>query len=71
MARRKQISPLKRHFLRDCLVLIGLSFLVSATASGLRVRTMGSGVVQSQLPQPGDVLPQNATIVLHLAEGVR
>ena len=39
-----------------------------ATAAGLRVRTIGSGVVQSQLPLPGDVLPQNAMLTLRLAE---
>jgi cell division protein FtsI (penicillin-binding protein 3) len=42
--------------------------VASATAAGLRVRTIGSGVVQSQLPQPGDVLPQNTTVVLRLGE---
>ncbi len=42
--------------------------VASATAAGLRVRTIGSGVVQSQLPQPGDVLLQNAMVTLHLAE---
>ncbi len=30
--------------------------VASATAAGLRVRTIGSGVVQSQFPQAGDVL---------------
>lgn len=44
--------------------------VASATASGLRVRTIGSGVVQSQLPQPGDVLPQDAMVTLHLVEGL-
>jgi len=37
--------------------------VASATAAGLRVRTIGSGVVQSQLPLPGDVL------LLRLSEG--
>jgi len=41
--------------------------VASATAAGLRVRTIGSGVVQSQLPLPGDVLPQNAIVTLRLA----
>src|SRR5206468_10955229 len=39
-----------------------------ATAAGLRVRTIGSGVVQSQLPFPGEVLAQNAMVTLRLAE---
>ncbi len=42
--------------------------VASATAAGLRVRAIGSGVVQSQLPQPGDVLPQNAMVTLRLFE---
>ncbi|HEY8130964.1 MAG TPA: penicillin-binding protein, partial [Thermoanaerobaculia bacterium] len=42
--------------------------VASATAAGLRVRTIGSGVVQSQLPFPGDVLPQNAMVTLRLTE---
>ncbi|PYQ52590.1 MAG: penicillin-binding protein [Acidobacteria bacterium] len=37
--------------------------VASATAAGLRVRTIGSGVVQSQIPMPGDVL------LLRLSEG--
>jgi len=37
--------------------------VASATAAGLRVRTIGSGVVQSQLSMPGDVL------LLRLSEG--
>ena len=45
--------------------------VASATAAGLRVRTIGSGVVQSQLPLPGDVLPQNAMVTLRLAEVAR
>jgi cell division protein FtsI (penicillin-binding protein 3) len=42
--------------------------VASATAAGYRVRAIGSGVVQSQLPQPGDVLPQNAMLTLRLTE---
>jgi cell division protein FtsI (penicillin-binding protein 3) len=45
--------------------------VASATAAGLRVRAIGSGVVQSQLPQPGDVLPQNTMVTLHLTEVAR
>jgi cell division protein FtsI (penicillin-binding protein 3) len=42
--------------------------VASATAAGFRVHAIGSGVVQSQLPQPGDVLPQNTMLTLRLAE---
>jgi cell division protein FtsI (penicillin-binding protein 3) len=42
--------------------------VANATAAGFRVRAIGSGVVQSQLPQPGDVLPQNAMVTLRLNE---
>jgi hypothetical protein len=37
--------------------------VANATAAGLRVRTIGSGVVQSQTPMPDDVL------LLRLSEG--
>jgi cell division protein FtsI (penicillin-binding protein 3) len=42
--------------------------VASATGAGFRVQAIGSGVVQSQQPQPGDVLPQNVMVTLHLRE---
>ncbi len=55
----------------DMLGMDARGAVASATAAGLRVRTIGSGVVQSQLPLPGDVLPQNAMVTLRLAEVAR
>jgi cell division protein FtsI (penicillin-binding protein 3) len=45
--------------------------VASATAAGLRVRALGSGVVQSQLPLPGDLLPENRVLTLRFAEVAR
>ncbi len=42
--------------------------VASATAAGFQVRTIGSGVVQSQLPPPGGALPEHAMLTLRLAE---
>lgn len=42
--------------------------VASATAAGFQVRTIGSGVVQSQFPPPGEALPENAMMTLRLAE---
>jgi cell division protein FtsI (penicillin-binding protein 3) len=45
--------------------------VATAVAAGLHVRALGSGVVQSQLPQPGDALPANGILTLHFAEIAR
>lgn len=45
--------------------------LARAVADGLAVRVVGSGVVQTQTPEPGGALPQNRELVIHLAEGAR
>jgi cell division protein FtsI (penicillin-binding protein 3) len=42
-----------------------------AVAAGLRVRAVGSGVVQSQQPEPGEALPMNRTLTLAFAEAAR
>ena len=42
-----------------------------ATAAGFRVRTFGSGVVQSQIPVPGGLLPEERLLTLRLAETAR
>jgi cell division protein FtsI (penicillin-binding protein 3) len=42
-----------------------------ATSAGLRVRTSGSGVVQTQQPLPGEALPNDHQVVLTLTEGAR
>ena len=42
-----------------------------ATSAGFRVRTSGSGVVQTQQPLPGEALPNDHQVVLTLAEGAR
>jgi cell division protein FtsI (penicillin-binding protein 3) len=55
----------------DMLGMDARGAVARATAAGLRVRTIGSGVVQSQIPLPGDVLPQNAMVTLRLSEVAR
>lgn len=42
-----------------------------ATASGLHVNAVGSGVVTSQIPNPGEALPADRRIALVLAEAAR
>ena len=42
--------------------------IAQAVASGLAVRTIGSGVVTSQDPGPGGALPQNRRVTLKLSE---
>lgn len=53
----------------DMLGLDARTAIAAATAAGLQVRTIGSGVVQSQSPPPGDALPGNAMMTLRLGEG--
>ena len=45
--------------------------VAAATASGLFVEAVGSGVVKSQQPLPGEALPQTRRMTLTLAESVR
>ena len=40
--------------------------IARAVSSGLTVRTIGSGVVTSQEPQPGGALPAHRNVVLRL-----
>jgi membrane peptidoglycan carboxypeptidase len=42
-----------------------------ATAAGLLVRAVGSGVVQTQQPLPGEALPNDRRLTLTLAEAAR
>jgi cell division protein FtsI (penicillin-binding protein 3) len=42
-----------------------------ATAAGLLVRAVGSGVVQTQQPMPGEALPNDRRLTLTLAEAAR
>jgi cell division protein FtsI (penicillin-binding protein 3) len=42
-----------------------------ATAAGLLVRAVGSGVVQTQKPLPGEALPNDRRLTLTLAEAAR
>jgi cell division protein FtsI (penicillin-binding protein 3) len=55
----------------DVLGLDARAAVASATAAGFRVRTLGSGVVQSQTPLPGGLVPEDRLLTLHLAEGTR
>jgi cell division protein FtsI (penicillin-binding protein 3) len=45
--------------------------LSRATAAGLLVRAVGSGVVQTQQPLPGEALPNDRRLTLTLAEAAR
>jgi hypothetical protein len=42
-----------------------------AVADGLAVRVVGSGVVQTQSPEPGGALPRNRQLTIRLNEGTR
>lgn len=42
--------------------------IARAVASGLRVRTIGSGVVTSQDPQPGGALPANRRVTIEMSK---
>jgi len=42
--------------------------ITRAVAAGLQVRAVGSGVVQSQIPEPGQALPSNRVLTLACAE---
>ena len=55
----------------DVLGLDARAAVASATAAGFRVRTLGSGVVQSQIPLPGGLVPEDRLLTLHLAEATR
>lgn len=55
----------------DVIGLDARAAVANATAAGFRVRTFGSGVVQSQIPAPGGILPEDRLLTLRLAEGVR
>ena len=45
--------------------------VAQATSSGLHVQAVGSGVVTTQQPNPGEALPADRRISLTLAEGAR
>jgi len=45
--------------------------ITRATAAGLLVRAVGSGVVQTQQPLPGGALPNDRRLTLQLAEATR
>ena len=45
--------------------------ITRATAAGLRVRAVGSGVVRKQQPMPGEALPNDHRVTLTLAEMTR
>jgi len=42
--------------------------ITRAVAAGMQVRAVGSGVVQSQIPEPGQALPSNRLLTLACAE---
>ncbi|HEY4641776.1 MAG TPA: penicillin-binding transpeptidase domain-containing protein [Thermoanaerobaculia bacterium] len=45
--------------------------ITRAVAAGLQVRAVGSGVVQSQIPEPGQALPSNRVLTLACAEAAK
>jgi cell division protein FtsI (penicillin-binding protein 3) len=55
----------------DLLGLDARAAVVRAVASGLTVRTIGSGVVTSQDPEPGGALPANRKVTLRLSGSFR
>jgi hypothetical protein len=61
-------TPATRTAVPDLLGLDGRAAVAAATASGLLVEAVGSGVVKSQQPSAGEALPDNRRIALVLAE---
>ncbi|MGZ8866713.1 MAG: penicillin-binding transpeptidase domain-containing protein [Thermoanaerobaculia bacterium] len=64
----QQAKPATRTAVPDLLGLDARAAVAAATASGLHVEAVGSGVVKSQQPTPGEALPDNRRIALVLAE---
>jgi cell division protein FtsI (penicillin-binding protein 3) len=64
----QQPKPAARTAVPDLLGLDARAAVAAATASGLHVEAVGSGVVKSQQPTPGEALPGNRRIALVLAE---
>ncbi|HEU4521476.1 MAG TPA: penicillin-binding transpeptidase domain-containing protein [Thermoanaerobaculia bacterium] len=63
--------PAGRAAVPDLRGLDARAAVAAATASGLLVEAVGSGVVKSQQPWPGEALPDNRRIALVLAEAAR
>ena len=61
-------APADRAAVPDLRGLDARAAVAAATASGLLVDAIGSGVVKSQQPWPGEALPENRRIALQLAE---
>ena len=61
-------APATRTAVPDLLGLDARAAVAAATASGLLVEAVGSGVVKSQQPTAGEALPDNRRIALVLAE---
>jgi cell division protein FtsI (penicillin-binding protein 3) len=68
-SQRKAVTG--RAAVPDLRGLDGRAAVAAATASGLLVRAVGSGVVTAQNPNPGEALPENRRISLVLAEAMR
>jgi cell division protein FtsI (penicillin-binding protein 3) len=63
--------PADRAAVPDLRGLDARAAVAAATASGLLVEAVGSGVVKTQQPWPGEALPANRRIALVLAEAGR
>ena len=63
--------PASRAAVPDLRGLDARAAVAHATASGLLVKAIGSGVVTSQVPNPGEALPSDRRIALVLAEAMR
>ena len=61
-------APASRAVVPDLRGLDARAAVAAATASGLLVEAVGSGVVKSQQPWPGEAPPENRRIALVLAE---
>ena len=67
----QQAAPRTDTGIPDVRGLDARAAVASATAAGFRVRTFGSGVVQSQMPLPGGLLPEDRLLTLRLSEVAR
>lgn len=68
LAEFSQPTPATHAGVPDVRGLDARAAITRAVAAGLQVRAVGSGVVQSQIPEPGQALPSNRVLTLACAE---
>jgi cell division protein FtsI (penicillin-binding protein 3) len=64
---QRESAPATTSGVPDLRGLDARAAIARAVASGLKVRAVGSGVVTSQTPQPGEALPRDGKVTLTLS----